>query len=189
VRRHGPDDRCFYRGYSIPSIEIDMMPGGFTMGKHDTQEHKDGYTGPHRFTMDGWISAAPFERYLHMEIVSARDGKATLKMPFLIDLAQGAGIMHGGAVLSLADTAVVMAIKSLLPPGTHFGTTSVEAEFLYPVKQGVVTAEARVVDREDRTIRGRATVFNEEGRAVLEFRSTFKVARDSAIRDVTFTGP
>lgn len=85
------------------------------MGKHDTQEHKDGYTGPHRFTMDGWISAAPFERYLHMEIVSARDGKATLKMPFLIDLAQGAGIMHGGAVLSLADTAVVMAIKVLRP--------------------------------------------------------------------------
>jgi uncharacterized protein (TIGR00369 family) len=166
-----------------------MVPGGITMGEHDTQEHKDGYTGPHRFAMDGWISAAPFERHLHMEIVSARDGKATLKMPFLIDLAQGAGIMHGGAVLSLADTAVVMAIKSLLPPGTHFGTTSVEAEFLYPVKQGVVTAEAQVVDREDRTIRGRATVFNEEGRPVLEFRSTFRIARDSAIRDVSFTEP
>lgn len=156
------------------------------MGERDTQEHKDGYTGPHRFAMDGWISAAPFERHLHMEIVFAQDGKATLKMPFLVELAQGAGIMHGGAVISLADTAVVMAIKSVLPPRTHFGTATAEAEFLYPVKQGVVTAEARVLDREDRTIRGQATVFNEEGRPVLEFRSTFRIARDSAIRDVSF---
>ena len=75
----------------------------------------DRYTGPHTFDMEGWISCAPFERLLHMEIVEASDGRATLTMPFLIDFAQGAGLLHGGALVSLADTAVVMAIKSLAP--------------------------------------------------------------------------
>ena len=73
-------------------------------------------TGPHRFTMKGWISCAPFERLLQMEIVEAEQGRSVLKMPFLIDFAQGGGLMHGGALVSLADTAVVMAIKSIVPP-------------------------------------------------------------------------
>ena len=81
------------------------------------------YTGPHQFSMEGWISAAPFERMLQITIAEAGEGRATLTMPFLLDLAQGAGLMHGGALVSLADTAVVMAIKSLLPAGSHFATT------------------------------------------------------------------
>lgn len=143
-------------------------------------------TGPHRFSMESWISTAPFERLLNMEIIEASEGMATLTMPFYFDLAQGAGLMHGGALLSLADTAVVMAIKSQLPPKTHFGTISVEAEFLHPVKQGVVTARARVLGRQDRTLTGEATIFNEQETPVLKFRSVFKIARNSEIRDVTF---
>ena len=142
----------------------------------------DRYTGPHKFDMEGWISCAPFERLLHMEIVEASDGRATLTMPFLIDLAQGAGLLHGGALVSLADTAVVMAIKSLLSPQTHFATVSLESKFLYPVKQGVVTARAKVIKQEGRILQGQATVYNEEEKPVLEFFSTFKVAKDSIIK-------
>ncbi len=146
----------------------------------------DRYTGPHKFDMEGWISCAPFERLLHMEIVEASDGRATLTMPFLIDYAQGAGLMHGGALVSLADTAVVMAIKSLSPAQTHFATISLESKFFYPVKQGVVTARAKVIKQEGRILQGQATVYNEKERPVLEFSSTFKVAKDSIIRGITF---
>ncbi len=144
------------------------------------------FTGPHQFQMEEWISCAPFERLLHMEIIEAGDGCAVLNMPFLSSFSQGAGIMHGGALVSLADTAVVMAIKSVLPPETHFGTVSMESRFLYPVRKGIVTARARVVNREGRTFRGEATVFDEKGKAVLEFASLFKVARDCKIQGVTF---
>jgi uncharacterized protein (TIGR00369 family) len=146
----------------------------------------DRFTGPHQFEMEAWISCAPFERLLHMEIVEASDGRATLTMPFLVDLAQGAGIMHGGALVSLADTAVVMAIKSLASVQTHFATISLESKFLYPVKQGVVTARAKVIKQEGRILQGQATVYNEEEKPVLEFSSTFKVAKDSIIRGITF---
>ena len=55
-------------------------------------------TGPHRFTMDGRIACAPFEKLLHIDIVEAADGKAILTMPFLVSFAQGAGLMYGGAL-------------------------------------------------------------------------------------------
>ncbi|NLW82374.1 MAG: PaaI family thioesterase [Desulfovibrionales bacterium] len=145
-----------------------------------------GLTGPHLIEMGAWISCAPFERLLDMKIVEAAGGRAVLSMPFRIDLAQGAGLMHGGALVSLADTAVVMAIKSLVPPGTHFATISLETVFLYPVKQGVVIARARVVSQEDRIVQGQAIVYNEQERPVLEFTSTFKMARDRRIRGVVF---
>lgn len=144
------------------------------------------YTGPHTFDMEGWISCAPFERLLHMEIVEASNGRATLTMPFLLDFAQGAGLLHGGALVSLADTAVVMAIKSLAPAHTHFATISLEAKFLYPVKRGVVTARAKILKQEGRILQGQATVYNEEERPILEFSSTFKVAKDSTIRGMSF---
>lgn len=140
------------------------------------------YTGPHRIQMDKWIDCAPFEQLLHMEIVEAADGRALLTMPFLIEFAQGGGLMHGGALVSLADTAVVMAIKSLLPPMTHFATISMETRFFYPVKQGIVKAEAQITDREDRILRGKAVIRNEDDRDILEFMSVFKIAKDRLIR-------
>ena len=144
-------------------------------------------TGPHKFKMDAWISCAPFERLLNMTIVEASEGMATLTMPFLMDLAQGGGLMHGGALVSLADTAVVMAIKSVVPPQTHFATISLESKFLYPVKKGVVTAKARVVDREANTLRGQATVYDEGQKPVMEFSSVFKIAKDARIKAVSYT--
>lgn len=144
-------------------------------------------TGPHQFQMKEWISCAPFEQLLNMEIVEAQEGRATLTMPFYLELAQGAGLMHGGALVSLADTAVVMAIKSILPPQTHFATISLNTKFLYPVKQGTVTANANIVRHEQRTIEGQATVFDNNHHTIIEFSSTFKIARDTVIRDITFS--
>ncbi len=143
-------------------------------------------TGPHSFKMQGWISRAPFERLLNMSILEAADGAAVLSMPFFIDYAQGGGLMHGGALVSLADTAVVMAIKSLVEPRTHFATTELRAQYLLPVKEGTVTARARITGREGRVLKGQATVHDENGRTVMEFFSTFKIAKDARIKGISF---
>lgn len=141
-------------------------------------------TGPHRVSLDQWIDCAPFERLLNMKIVEAKDGRSVLTMPFFREYAQGAGLMHGGALVSLADTAVGMAIKSMLAPETHFATIELTTKFLAPVKSGTVTARARVKKMEGRTIFGEATVYAEGDKAVLEFGSVFKVAKDARIRTI-----
>lgn len=86
------------------------------------------------FELPDWIACAPFEEYLGMKIEEAKDGRALLTMPFKVKLAQGKGLMHGGAVTPLADTAVAMAIKSLLPEDTHFATVELGLRFHAPVR-------------------------------------------------------
>ncbi|PLY01387.1 MAG: PaaI family thioesterase [Desulfuromonas sp.] len=122
-----------------------------------------------QFTLSGWVDTAPFEDLLQMQIVSAVDGQAVLRMPFTVKHAMGAGLMHGGALTSLADTAVAMAIKSLLPPGTHFATVDLQARFLAPVKSGEVRAEAQVRGPQGRDFNGEATLFDEDGVEVYRF--------------------
>ena len=146
-------------------------------------------TGPHKFNMDAWISCAPFERLLHMNIVEAFDGQATLTMPYHIEFAQGAGLMHGGALVSLADTTVVMAIKSVVPPETHFATISMESKFLYPVKQGIVTARGKITKREGEVLWGQALIYNDVNKPVMEFSSAYKIAQDTRIQGISFSQP
>jgi uncharacterized protein (TIGR00369 family) len=132
---------------------------------------------PLPFELPAWIACAPFEEYLGMRIEKAEDGQAVLTMPFRVKLAQGKGLMHGGAVTALADTAVAFAIKSLLPENSHFATVEMALKFYAPILGGTVRAVARVTERDDRNIRGEAEIFDEKGVKVATFYSHFKVKR------------
>ncbi len=129
------------------------------------------------FELPAWIACAPFEEYLGMRIEEAKDGRAVLTMPFRVKLAQGKGLLHGGAVTALADTAVAMAIKSMLPEGTHFVTTELSLRFHAPIHGGLVRAKAEVHREDERTIRGSAEVFDEQGVKAATFTSVFRVKK------------
>ncbi len=133
--------------------------------------------GPLPFELPGWIACAPFEEYLGMRIEEASEGRAVLTMPFLVKLAQGKGLMHGGAITALADTAVAMAIKSVLPKGSHFVTTELCLKFHAPVKSGTVKAIATISECDERTIRGQAEIFDENGVKTATFQSVFRVKK------------
>ncbi len=140
-------------------------------------------TGTRQFELQGWIDTAPFEDLLGMSIESAGGGEAILSLPFVVRLAQGGGLLHGGALTTLADTAVAMAIKSLLPAGTAFATTELTTRFLAPVQSGRVVARARVTGPEGRTFYGEARVEDEVGREVARFSSIFRVARGQGFEE------
>ncbi|BDV42349.1 acyl-CoA thioesterase [Geotalea uraniireducens] len=131
------------------------------------------------FALPAWIARAPFEEYLDMTIESAVDGRAVLTMPFKVKHAQGKGLMHGGAVTALADTAVAMAIKSILPEGSHFVTTELTLTFHAPIQGGTVKAVATTVREDERTLRGIAEVFDAEGVKTATFQSLFRIKRAS----------
>jgi len=140
--------------------------------------HVNPDTGPHEVVLDSWISCAPFEKLLGIEIIEAKDGRSYLTMPFVYQLAQGQGMAHGGAIVTLADTAVAMAIKSLLPPDSRFGTISLNAEFLAPVTKGMLSARAEVMPLENRQVRGQAEVTDDDGRPVMRFSAVFKLGSE-----------
>ena len=132
---------------------------------------------PLPFSLPEWIAVAPFEEYLGMRIEQAANGQAVLTMPFKASHCQGGGLMHGGAVVSLADTALAIAIKTILPEGTHFATIEMGLKFHAPVRWGMVRAEAKVTERNERDIVGEVEVITEEGIKAATFRATFRVRR------------
>lgn len=135
------------------------------------------------FQLPEWIATAPFEEFLGMTIHEAKNGKAVLTMPFKAALCQGKGLMHGGAVVSLADTALAMAIKSLLSEGTDFVTIKLGLEFHAPVCWGVVRAEAKVISQDERDIEGMTEIITEEGIKAATFRATFRIRRQRPSRN------
>lgn len=141
--------------------------------------------GTDQFELAGWVDTAPFEDLLGMTIESAVKGEAVLSLPFVVRLAQGGGLLHGGALTALADTAVAMAIKSLLPPGTAFATIELTTRFLAPVRSGRVVARARVSPPSGRTFRGEARVEDATGREVAHFTSVFRVAKGQGFEDAS----
>jgi uncharacterized protein (TIGR00369 family) len=135
---------------------------------------------PLPFTLGDWVDLAPYERTLGMTIESFGNGEAVLTMPFTVKLAQGKGILHGGALTSLADTAAAMAIKTLLPEDTHFATVSLDMRFLAPVRKGIVRAHATAgrVEGTQRNYSAQVFIRDEGGKDVAEFSSEFKVAKN-----------
>lgn len=130
-----------------------------------------------QFELEGWVDSSPFETLVGLRIEKALDGIAFLTLPFTVKLANGGGVMHGGALTTLADTAVAMAIKSLLPSGTIFATTELTMRFLAPVLAGTVRAEAEVTHAEGRHYAGTCDLRGENNELFARFTSVFKVAR------------
>lgn len=134
-----------------------------------------------QFRLEGWIDTAPFEDLLEMRIEACGEGRAELSMPFQVRFAQGGGVLHGGALTALADTAVAIAIKTLLPPGTVFATTSLSTAFLAPVRQGRVRVRALVSGPQGRALSGQAEVVDEAGVSVARFSAEFRIARGQGV--------
>ena len=136
-----------------------------------------------QFELEEWIDSSPFERLLGLRIEHAVEGRALLVLPFTVKLANGGGVMHGGAMTTLADTAVAMAIKSILPPGTVFATTGLTMEFKAPVLEGEVRAYARVRGPEGRIFHGECELRGERNELYASFTSVFKVARRDKVTE------
>lgn len=139
--------------------------------------HDSTYLGPHCVQLDHWIECAPFEKKLGIEIGLAHQGKAVLTMPFRAEFANGGNLLHGGALVSLADTAAVMAIKSVYPAGTHFGTINLNVEFLHPVVKGVITARSEVNQLEERLWNASVVIEDENQRIVMTMNAKFKISK------------
>lgn len=146
---------------------------------------------PLPFRMPDWVALAPFEMYLGMNIEEAADGRAVLSMPFRVAHCQGAGLMHGGAITSLADTALAMAIKTLLPEGTPFATIEMSMLFKNPVRWGTIRGIAEVTDRTERDITGTVAIVNEDGVTAATFQARFRIKRhhDASGPNVSPTTP
>ena len=91
------------------------------------------------------FGAVPFAKLLGLEMGELKHGEATLHLAVRDELKQNQGVMHGGAVASLIDTASAFAVVTQLEPHERVTTTDLTIHYLRPIVSGRLTATARVI--------------------------------------------
>jgi uncharacterized protein (TIGR00369 family) len=126
------------------------------------------------------LKIAPFGKHLGIEILEAEEGTARLKMPYRHELTNPAGNLHGGAIATVADSAMAVAIGSILgTPGRHF-TVKLKIRYKATVTDGEIIAEAKVTRRKQRLFLGEAVVTNGDGQVIATAAGTFMVRESDA---------
>jgi uncharacterized protein (TIGR00369 family) len=119
------------------------------------------------------ITRIPYAHLLGISFEDATRGAATLSMSARPELERFGGIMHGGALASLADTASAFAVLTTLEPGEQTVTVDLTLHYLRPVTEGKLTARARVVRAGRRVATVSIEISNESGALVVTALTTY----------------
>jgi len=105
-----------------------------------------------------------FSRLLGFKIDSVKPGRAVLSVDVRKELTQLQGVMHGGATAALIDTAVAFAIVGASEPGARFTTVEMKVNYLRPISEGRITAEAWLIRDGRRIVVAECDVLDSAGR-------------------------
>ena len=89
----------------------------------------------------------PYARLLGLEFVRAERGAATFALDVREELTRMGGILHGGAVVSLLDTAAAFAVHTVIDTDARTVTVDLTVHFLRPASGGRIEAQARILRR------------------------------------------
>ncbi len=120
---------------------------------------------------------SPYYKLLGMEIMEIKEGECKIEMPFKKDLTHPYRIMHGGAIASLADSSVAMALISVVEPRDRFTTIEFKINFFAPVSKGKLEAHGKIIHKGSKTAVGEVEVKNEEGKLIAKLIATYNIRR------------
>ena len=120
----------------------------------------------------GETPGPPVARLIGFDVRSIAPGKAVFEMEAGPQHANPMGTLHGGILCDLADAAMGIAWASELEDGESFTTLEVKINFLKPVWNARLRAEARVVKRGKTVGLVECDVRDEKGSLVARASST-----------------
>lgn len=122
----------------------------------------------------GWLAdlTAPWIQDLKLQVVSARNGEATLTLPFSDQLCREGGSICGQALMSAADTAMILAVGSLFDEFQPTTTVSLNTSFLRPAMSDI-TVVARVIKPGKRLMFGEIELTGKDGKTVSHATTTY----------------
>jgi len=107
-----------------------------------------------------------FARHAGIEIVEMGNGRATVRMQIRPEHRNGLGMVHGGAIFTLADYAFAAACNS---KGIVSVAVNANISYIKAASGGVLTAEAEEVPQEGRLGSCLVRVVDELGEVVAVF--------------------
>jgi uncharacterized protein (TIGR00369 family) len=116
----------------------------------------------------GQVAPPPMARLVGIRIVEVGDGEVVIACAADEKFYNPMGVVHGGLLSTLVDTAMGLSLHTLLPAGAGFSTIEMKVNFLKAVRagDGDLTARGRVVKRGSRVTFAEAEVRDPEGTLV-----------------------
>ena len=119
----------------------------------------------------------PFWSLLGMELTDIKKGWAKIRLPFTKKLANGIGVAHGGAIFSPADSAVGMALIGLVNKDENISTLEMKINYLRPLAEGEIIAEAKIVHKGTTTAIGDVEVRDGKGTLIAKGLATYAITK------------
>ena len=127
--------------------------------------------------LDWMKTKNPFWSLLGMEIIEIKKGWAKIRLPFSEKLANGIGVVHGGAIFSPADSAVGMALIGSVSKNENISTLEMKINYLRPLTAGDIIAEAKIVHKGSMTAIGDVEVKDEVGNLIAKGLATYAITK------------
>lgn len=121
----------------------------------------------HRKALMEFFRTFPFFKLLGIKVLDIEPGRSKLQVGYRTDLCQPAGILHGGVIATLVDTAIAHSIlltdryMEAHARGAQIVTVDLRIKYLRPVPSGTITCVAHT-PRVGRTITHSSAVVTDE---------------------------
>jgi uncharacterized protein (TIGR00369 family) len=117
--------------------------------------------------------AAPYTGFLGIEFISASPDEVRSRLAWSADRCTAGGMLHGGALMGLADSAGGLCAFLNLPADSK-GTATIESKtnFLGPVRGGYVNGVTRPLHTGKRTIVVDTELYDDDGKLVARVTQT-----------------
>ena len=117
----------------------------------------------------------PFYRFMGIRLTKLGWGRSEIRMRVGRGLTQQAGFVHGGVSAALIDSAVGLALCTLIDRGGMFTTIDLQVNFLAPAKPGSLTARGTIVHKGRRTAVGDCQVTDRDGKLLSKGTATYLI--------------
>jgi len=121
--------------------------------------------------------APPIMRTLGMKFVEVEEGRVVMTLEVRKKFHNPMGTLHGGVMTDLADACMGVATMSTLADDESFTTLELKMNFLRPVVEGELRAEAKVVHRGRTMAMTEVVLRNQAGKDVARGTATQMVLR------------
>ena len=108
----------------------------------------------------------PFAQHLGLIVDQASPDEVIARLAWAPHLCTAGGIMHGGVLMSLADTAGALVTFLGLPAGATTATITSTSQMFRPVTGGTVRAVAVPMHRGRTTVTAQTSLYDSERRLV-----------------------
>lgn len=112
------------------------------------------------------LIASPVLRQFDARFTGGSAAALSLRFTVPAESVQGNGVVGGGAVSTVLDLAMALAVLSKIEPGATCSTLSLTVNFLSPLREADVTVESRVDRVGKRAAFASATASDTAGRIV-----------------------